>query len=215
MTGYDNYDIQDVDPYLLPGSTCLDNLLGISDTGALNKAEAEIVEIAISELILAPVNPTFDLDHLCGIHRHLFSDVYAWAGEIRTTEIGKGGLLFLPYQRINQMAEEIFTALHQEQLLAGLDKLAFADRAAVYLGRINTLHAFREGNGRIQRIFLDQLADRYGYLFEWAAISGEQMANACREARMPDPSTQRLQRLLRLNILTVEEACSRDSNNPN
>ena len=33
----------------------------------------------------------FDLDHLRAIHRHLFQDVYAWAGKIRTVEISKSG----------------------------------------------------------------------------------------------------------------------------
>jgi len=33
----------------------------------------------------------FDVAHLRAIHRHLFQDVYAWAGELRTVEIAKGG----------------------------------------------------------------------------------------------------------------------------
>jgi cell filamentation protein len=36
----------------------------------------------------------FDLRHLRAIHRHLFQDVYDWAGEIRTVEIAKGGSQF-------------------------------------------------------------------------------------------------------------------------
>ncbi len=37
---------------------------------------------------------SFDLAHLRAIHRHLFQDVYDWAGELRTVEIFKGGNQF-------------------------------------------------------------------------------------------------------------------------
>ena len=41
--------------------------------------------------LLEPVPPgDFDLDQLKAIHRHLFQDVYEWAGEVRTVEIAKG-----------------------------------------------------------------------------------------------------------------------------
>jgi len=36
----------------------------------------------------------FDLAQLRAIHRHLFRDVYDWAGEPRTVEIAKGGHQF-------------------------------------------------------------------------------------------------------------------------
>lgn len=33
---------------------------------------------------------TFDAEHLKAIHRHLFQDVYEWAGEYRTVNMSKG-----------------------------------------------------------------------------------------------------------------------------
>ncbi len=54
--------------------------------------------------------------------------------------------------------DKIFRDLHDEGLLRTLEARAFAERAAYYLGRINLVHAFREGNGRTQRILIDQLA---------------------------------------------------------
>jgi len=200
MDGYKNYDLQDEDPYLISGSTCLVNSLGITDTQLLSRAEQDISSAAYAELILSPVSPTFDFNHLCSIHGHLFGDVYPWAGTPRKTEIAKSGKLFLPYRLIQDVSREVFISLHQEQLLAGLAMLEFAERAAYYLGRINTIHPFREGNGRAQRIFLDQLAEQLGYAFEWAAVSGEQMALACRSARQDEPNYQVLIKLLKLHI---------------
>lgn len=197
---YEHYDLQEEDPYLIRGSTCLINGLDITDTQLLNDAEARFSAAAYAELIQAPVEPTFDLQHLCSIHRHLFGDVYPWAGEPRRTEIGKGGKLFLPYRLISEKAREVFDELHAERLLLGLPINEFALRAGYYLGRINALHPFREGNGRTQRILLDQLAEQAGYAFTWAAISGEQMAMACRLARLDPPDFSRLSSLLRLHI---------------
>jgi cell filamentation protein len=200
---YQNYDLQDEDPYLIPGSSCLVNSLGITDTARLNQAEADISAVAYAQLIAFPITPSFDLAHLCAIHAALFGNVYPWAGELRRTEIGKGGKLFLPYSMVETIAHEIFRDLHGEGLLRTLEAKAFAERAAYYLGRINLVHAFREGNGRTQRILIDQLAELSGYAFEWWAISGEQMAQAFRAARQDVPDYSLLVRLLQLHITTL------------
>lgn len=200
MEGYQNYDLQEEDPYLIQGSTCLRNMLGITDTQLLNKAEADICSAAFAELIARPVEPTFDLIHLCALHQRLFGDIYCWAGQLRQTEISKGGQLFLPYKHCESVARAIFSDLYQDNLLQGIGMIPFAEKAAYYLGRINMVHPFREGNGRTQRILLDQLAEISGYGFEWSAVSGEQMARACRDARLVTPDYSRLVRLLTLNI---------------
>ena len=203
MERYENYDLQDEDPYLIPGSTCLANCLGITDTQTLTKAESEIASVAMAGLIANPVEPTFDLHHLQQIHYRLFSDIYGWAGELRCTEISKGGQLFLPHKLCAKETTAIFSMLHHDQLLQGLDSAAFAERSAFFLGNINKVHPFREGNGRTQRILLDQLAELSGYGFEWAAISGEQMARACRAARAERPDYSELSRILKLYIVRL------------
>lgn len=203
MDGYEHYDLQDEDPYLIPGSTCLKNLLGITETRLLLEAEAEISAAALAELIASPVEPTFDLNHLCRIHASLFGDVYPWAGKIRKTEISKGDKLFLPYALIESMSNEVFADLRQEDCLQNLDMLQFATRAGYYLGKINMIHPFREGNGRTQRVLLDQLAELSGFAFEWSGVSGEKMAQACREARQDTPDYGALVRLLRVCIIRL------------
>jgi len=44
--------------------------------------------------------------------------------------------------------------LAKEQQLSGLGEDKFSKRAGHFLGEINVLHPFREGNGRTQREFL-------------------------------------------------------------
>ena len=159
MQGYENYDLQEEDPYLLSGSTCLINRLGITNTQALNEAEAAISKVAFAELIANPIEPTFNLKHMCRIHHYLFSDIYEWAGQLRQTEISKGGQLFLPYRNIEDVAAEVFYQLQKDSFLRELDETEFAYKAAYYLGRVNMIHPFREGNGRVQALGPDPLPE--------------------------------------------------------
>ena len=96
MEPYAQYDITEHDPYLLPDSECLINLVGCTHTSELNELERKITQLTIAELVAKPVNPTFDLAHLCEIHHRLFKRVYPFAGQVRKVEISKGGRLFLP-----------------------------------------------------------------------------------------------------------------------
>lgn len=196
---YSAYDFQEDDPYLLPGSTCLINLLSISNTSSLNQAEADITQVTLAELVRTPVKGSFDLTHLQEIHYRIFQDIYPFAGKLRTVDILKGGKLFLPFTLIETKANELFNELANKNYLQGLELKSFSERAGYYLGNINKIHAFREGNGRTQRVFIDQLAKQNGFYIEWQAISGEAMARACREARIEGGSYANLERLLFLH----------------
>lgn len=55
---------------------------------------------------------------------------------------------------------------------------AFSERAAYYLREINALHPFREGNGRVQREFINHLAYKNGYFIEWKNVSQADMIQA-------------------------------------
>jgi cell filamentation protein len=75
------------DPYVYPGTSILRNRLGITDPDFLDKQERVLVALRIRRNV---PRGNFDLKHLRAIHRHLFQDIYDWAGELRTVEISKG-----------------------------------------------------------------------------------------------------------------------------
>lgn len=163
------------DPYLIPGTTVLKNLLGVSSNAALSQLEADFTRDRIQQLALAPIPGQFDLAHLKKIHVHIFQDVYAWAGEPRTISISKGASMFCLPQHIEFAAEDIFGKLARENHLKGLSRETFADRAAYFFSEINALHPFREGNGRTQNLFLKQLGAGAGFELSIEKVGREQM----------------------------------------
>jgi fido (protein-threonine AMPylation protein) len=101
--------------------------------------------------------------HFRAIHRHLFQDVYAWAGKVRTVRISKGESTFCYPEHIDQEMAKLFKALRQTGHLRGTSPQDFAKQAAHFLAELNAIHPFREGNGRTQLTFLTLLADRAGH----------------------------------------------------
>jgi cell filamentation protein len=101
--------------------------------------------------------------HYRAIHRHLFQDVYAWAGKVRTVRISKGESTFCYPEHIDQQMAKLFQALRGAGHLRGTSPQVFARQAAHFLAELNAIHPFREGNGRTQLTFLTLLAERAGY----------------------------------------------------
>ncbi len=175
------------DPYLYPGTRILRNKLGILDAGKLDYHEREIVAMRMRQGV-----PTgnFDLKHLRAIHRHLFQDVYDWAGEVRTVEISKGDSQFQFRQYIETGMADVHRRLTSSRFLKGLERTAFAVQAAQIIGDVNYVHPFREGNGRTQLHYLKQLAQAAGHPLNltridaagWIAASIE--ANRAQYGRM-------------------------------
>jgi len=170
-----------MDPYVYQGTDVLINRRGIRDHAQLRTFESDASARRLIELRGRPLSGTFDISHLRNIHRHIFQDVYPWAGEIRTVNISRSGQF--PYafpQHIANALHSTFSKLQDERYLASLGRERFATRAAHYLGEINAVHPFREGNGRTQREFIRQLAQRNGYAFDWARVPRDRMYEASR-----------------------------------
>ena len=201
------------DPYLDAASGVLRNRLGITDAATLEQAEAALVATRSYELSQAPLKGRFDLAHLQAIHRYLFGDMYDWAGQLRTIDISKGGHLFAHHAHIGSAAARIFKRLAEEKHLAGLDPAAFSDRAAHYLGELNALHPFREGNGRAQREFVSHLAHATGYYIAWENVKQPDMLQASIESFKGD--TSKLAALIRDNLHTLDRDASAPREGPN
>jgi cell filamentation protein len=155
-----------VDPYVYPGTNVLRNRFGIRDASELARREAQASAYRTVQLGARPLPGRYDLPHLQAFHRHLFGDLYPWAGEIRTVVIAKGDLFALP-EHIVPYLTDLFTQLAAEKHLRGVGRKELVARLTHYLAEINAVHPFREGNGRMQRAFLGQLATERGYWLAW------------------------------------------------
>ena len=172
-----SYEYERDDYYCYPNSSVLKNKLNIEDEKALSEAEREITAIKTLELIDRPLKGELNFNYIKRLHKHLFSDIYVWAGEIRRIDISKGNI-FCQYELIEVNSEVLFNELKAENYLEGLDKDTIIKRLAYYLGDLNTIHPFREGNGRVQRLFIRELASRIGYLVNFDGITTEEMIQA-------------------------------------
>lgn len=80
------------DPYCYKDTDVLINQLEIKDTKILEQAETEISQLSLENIDFAP--PPYDFSYLSNIHPILFSDLYSWAGLIRTIGMTKGDTMF-------------------------------------------------------------------------------------------------------------------------
>lgn len=172
------------DPYVYPGTDVLQNLWGLRDPEALRHFEAHSVRLRELELRRQPATPPFDLALLQRIHRHLFQDVYGWAGQLRVVTISKSGVPFAAPVHLVAEAERVFSELRQADDLRGLPRDRFVDRLAYYLGEVNALHPFREGNGRSQRELFRQVALHAGWVLDFDAMDPAENVEASIEATL-------------------------------
>jgi len=187
-----------MDPYLDETTGVLKNRFRIRDEATLEATEADLVAARSRTLALKPLKGRFDLPHLQAIHRYLFGDVYEWAGQLRTVDISKGNNSFAHHAHIAAAAKAIFQRLADEKHLAGLDPNDFANRAAYYLGELNALHPFREGNGRSLRAFISHLARENDYEVAWENMQRVELLQAAISSFRGDASS--LTALIRANL---------------
>jgi cell filamentation protein len=163
------------DPACYPGTDILRNIHGFIDAAALESFEIEAVALRLEEGL-----PSGNLDttHYQSIHQHLFQDVYEWAGKFRTIRTGKGGNWFCYPENIGQEMERLFARLAGPEFQAGSDVQQFIPALADFVGDLNAIHPFREGNGRTQLVFIRLLGQNAGHLFRPESVEAEEFLEA-------------------------------------
>ncbi len=174
--------------YFVDGDEVIDNKLGISDPQKLKVAEQDIVSKK-SAIIMSEVSTIFDFEFLLHIHKILFEDIYNFAGEIRTVDITnpEEHIPFAYAKFIKPEAKRIFHKLKSKEYLVGLNKGEFVKEVTSLSAELNALHPFRDGNGRIIRLFLILLADHAGYLLDYSQVSAKELIEAYKLAFEGDP----------------------------
>jgi cell filamentation protein len=162
------YSIDPISANCYPNTSVLINKFDIRDEEKLNEVESVIVSAKYAEWMQRPLAKTFGFEHYKAIHRFLFSDLYDWAGQVRTVDISKKGTVFTRAEDIAQQAELIFNRLKVCNYFRDLPRAEFVEEIVDFYCLTNALHPFREGNGRTQRAFLTQLIRSAGYDINFA-----------------------------------------------
>jgi fido (protein-threonine AMPylation protein) len=140
------------------------NKLGIRDAAELEAVERELTAERAEQGF--PRSAHFrSYGGFTAIHRHLFRDLYSWAGRERKFTTGRGSIPFAIPEHIGVWMQQQFNALAGDSYLTNLSLDTFAEAAAGYVNEINAAHPFIDGNGRTQRFWLRMLADNAGFEF--------------------------------------------------
>lgn len=164
------------------------NLVNAKNLDDLDKKERELSSIRIVQLSINSIKGNFDYQHLKDIHKHIFKDIYTWAGKDRY-EMGlngqflKGNQHFVPGNELPKYSKIIFDELKEQNFLKNCKNIDdFAKNISIFMMELNALHPFREGNGRTQRIFLNELATNAGYKMDLNLVSEFKMVTASKLA---------------------------------
>jgi len=153
-----SYKYIDLDyTYIDPQTGILRNLVDITDHDVLFFVESAAVAKRLQELYENPIEIK-GIESLFAIHRHLFQDIYSWAGEKRIVEIRKDNKQFFPTTYFENAYRFIDTLILNYKKTQTNNKQKLAEQLAEILDNLNYLHPFRKGNGRTQREFLRILA---------------------------------------------------------
>lgn len=175
--GYDSWE-----SYFYPetidgrGQGTLRNELGERDADILSAKEYARARARQQQLRdgLVRVPQTFDADHLRAIHRHLFQDVYEWAGEFRTVNMSKGSAPGGFADVRSGMIERYLGDVHRMVVRTDwprIDRGGFVGTSSRVFSWLNQAHPFREGNGRAAKLFMEDIAELSPYRFEFERVT--------------------------------------------
>lgn len=162
------------DPYIDENGV-LKNKLGITNDEELKEAEKDIAFvklIGVEELEKETVN----VNLLKDIHKHLFNDIYDWAGEYRTVPIYKEEVVIPGISLDYGAPKEIMKSMKTRTSDMYADNWNpndlddFAKKMTKHLAKIWRVHPFRDGNTRTTLAFAEIFAKQHGVDFDMGRV---------------------------------------------
>ena len=154
----------DATDFTIPGTGVLKNKLGITDSAALVKATTDSTALRLAELRASPIRGGFDSAHLQAIHHHLYQDLYDWAGELRTIDVGN-----VPASQVEKSLNDVFDRLNRENHLKGFSAEQWARNGSAYVYDLGTIQPFLAGNEIALQEFAVELARKNNLSLQWDA----------------------------------------------
>ena len=150
-----------------PGSNdlVLINKLDIIDPGVMDEIELNLLD-QLTEAVLGEVeaDQVISSNDLCEWHRRWLGNVYVWAGQYRSVNMGKGNFQFAAAHLIDELMQKlnknffaIYTPCHR------MSEGELAEALAIIHIETILIHPFRDGNGRLSRLVSNIMALQANY----------------------------------------------------
>ena len=141
------------------------NKLGLTDSTEMDEVELDLLE-QITESVLNETGEDQVITQvdLCEWHRRWLGNVYKWAGQYRSVNMGKDDFQFAAAHLIPKLMDDLekkYLSVLMPCRGMGDDKLIQA-LACVHIEYI-LIHPFREGNGRLSRLLANVMALQAGH----------------------------------------------------
>lgn len=155
------------DPYVQENGT-LKNKLGIKEYKELNNAEKDIGFVKLID-IGETFKQRYDVDYLKNIHKHIFKDIFDWAGEFRIVPIYKTEVvipgLSLEYSSPKNIEKDLNRVLDTLNNInwSGKSIEEIVTEFTDCLAQIWRVHPFRDGNTRTTLAFAEKYSREYGF----------------------------------------------------
>lgn len=156
------------DPYIIDKEGTLRNKLGITDYDKLKIAEQDITAVKFLNIDNAFASK-FDVDYFKAIHKHIFEDVFDWAGEFRTISFIKDELVLDGHSLEYPAPKKVPKAL--EKCLKSFNDIDWESmpldkKVPLFTSKLVELwsiHPFRDGNTRTTITFARQFSKEHGF----------------------------------------------------
>lgn len=155
------------DPYIQENGT-LKNKLGITEYKDLNNAEKDIGFVKLID-IGESFKQKYDIEYIKSIHRHIFEDIFDWAGEFRTVPVYKTEIvipgLSLEYSAPKDIERDLNVVLGELNNINWVGK-NIDEVTSIFtqqLARIWRVHPFRDGNTRTTLAFAENYSREHGF----------------------------------------------------
>lgn len=164
------------DPFCYPGTSVLKNKLDIRQGPLLEKAEADLSRAKMTILYESPLQ-SFHMQTLLQVHYFLFTDIYEWAGKLRTINISKKEAILAGksvwYEDALNLPESLYKtcAAITATKWNTKDKRRFCAQVAHIFAPIWKVHPFREGNTRAVVAFMVLFMESKGFFVDTQLIT--------------------------------------------
>ncbi|WP_208441706.1 BID domain-containing T4SS effector [Bartonella raoultii] len=185
-------NIEQISPhhYVYPKTKTLKNKYGIKDLQSFLEKCSHDTTRAMASLREESLPEQFDSAYLYHLHYQLFKDTFEWAGYPRHIPFtfSDGTTAVMPemkrtgWENPFAIGDEVQEGLYQldkrlaeKDNLRGLTREDFNTEAISLFNNLNQIHPFREGNGRTQRVFFENLALAAGHQLDFSLVTKERM----------------------------------------